>query len=157
MITTILLAAMLQTVPLSPEVWKERNRSDMPALPACKLGDDATIAHSIKELPSEVATEITRFFGVATPMSDAGSPFNSTDVVDGVVPNRRFLRAYQAGHYWVIWYERGGSVSGARTIALRRDAALGATGFRMTPGTMFAGDLCVATKAIMAGVRNATP
>jgi hypothetical protein len=80
MIATILLGAMLQTAPIRPEVWKERNHPDMPAIPPCELGGGTTIAHSMKELPADVVTELTRFFNAATPMSDAGGPFNSTDV-----------------------------------------------------------------------------
>lgn len=158
MIATILLGAMLQMAPLPHEVWKERNRPDMPVLPPCDLGYGATIAHSIKGLPADVVSELTRFFDAAMPMSDAGGPFNGIDIVDGPVPNRRFLRAYQAGRYWVIWYERGGIVSGPRTIALHRNPTRenGASAFRMAPGTAFAGDLCIATKAIVAGVRSAS-
>lgn len=33
MIATILLGAMLPAAPLRPEVWRERNRPDMPVLP----------------------------------------------------------------------------------------------------------------------------
>ena len=159
MIAMILLAAMLQTAPLRAEVWKERNQPDMPVLPRCDLGSGTTIADSIKALPTDVVGELTRFFEATIPMSDAGGPFNSTDVVDGRVPNRRFLRAYRTERYWVIWYELGGRISGPRTIALHRNPARTnrAAMFQIAPGTAFAGDLCIAAKAILSGVRSATP
>lgn len=150
------LLTMLQATSLPPEVWKERNQPDMPVLPPCELGGGATMVRSMKGLPADVAAELARFFS-NEPMSDVGGPFNSTDVVDGPVPQRRFLRAYQTGQYWVIWYQLGGSASGPRTIALRRNGRPGnQTPFQVAPGTALAGDLCMATKAIVSGVRSAS-
>ena len=158
MIAAILLGAMLQAAPLRPEVWKERNQPDMPVLQACELGSDTMIANSLRQLPADVVIELSRFFDGSIFMSDAGGPFNSTDVVDGPVPQRRFLRAYQSGRYWLIWYEQGGRASGPRIIALYRDVARRnhPAAFRIAPGTLLAGNLCMAMKAILSGVRSAS-
>ncbi|MFS0774052.1 hypothetical protein [Sphingomonas sp. 1P08PE] len=104
MIAAILFGAMLQTTYLPPEVWKERNQPETPVFQPCELGDGTTIARSLKQLPSDVTRELAGFFNAAIPMSDAVGPFNSIDVVDGPVPQRRFLRAYQTGRNWIIWY-----------------------------------------------------
>lgn len=149
-----LLGAMLQAAPLPPETWKERNRPDMPAISACELGAGSRIAATITQLPDEVAAELHRFFGPEGGISEANGLYNSTDVVNGGVPVRRFLRAHQVGDYWIVWYERGGLAAGQRTIALKRDGNREGSTYRMLPGTTFRGDLCAATKAIAAGVRS---
>jgi hypothetical protein len=156
MMMSVLLGTAIQTVPLPPAVWKERSRPDMPVLAPCDLGEGSIVTKTLAELPEGVAAEVLRGFGPAG-ISDAGGPFNSTDVVNPSVPARRFIRAYLVKGYWIIWYERGGFVSGPRTVALSRvrNGAADASAYRMMPGTVFTGDLCTATKAILAGVRSA--
>jgi len=152
MLGSILLGALLQSTGLPPATWKERNHPDMPLLPACDLGGSAVVT-TMADLPLPVSAELKRFVG-PDGISDADGPFNSTDVVGDGVPQRRFLRAYPTGDIWIIWFETGGNVSGPRTIALYRDpnsAAFSPT-FQARPGTMFAGNLCAASKAILAGV-----
>ncbi|KAA9011971.1 MULTISPECIES: hypothetical protein [Sphingobium] len=157
MIATILLA-MVQTAPVPSRAWKERNQPDMPVLPPCEPGNGATLVHSIKALPDEVSAELARFFHDGYGMADVGEPFNSTDVVEGTVPQRRFIRAYHSGNYWVIWYEQGGIIHALQTIALHRERRPGQRpAFQMAPGTSFTGDLCIATKAIISGVRGINP
>lgn len=151
--------AILQAAPLPPETWKERNHPDMPVIPKCNVGKDATIAISIASLPDPIAAELTRFFG-AGGLSEANGPYNSTDVSNGNhVPTRRFLRAYHVRDYWIIWYEHGGIVTGQTTLALTSDSERrhGERPYRVTPGTALAGNLCIATKALIAGVRTSNP
>lgn len=140
---------------LPPATWKERNHPDMPALPQCDL-DGAQAVNKMAELPEIVSSEIARVFASGG-ISEADGPFNSTDFVDGPVPRRRFLRAYRSGDYWIIWFEVGGNAGGPRTIALRRriHAPASSPAFQAKPGTIFAGDLCAASKAILAGVASA--
>ena len=155
-IMIFLISAMLQTAPLPPATWKERNQPDMPVLQPCQISEGSKVVHSIKQLPNDVSAELARFFNDAVPMSDASGPFNSTDVISGPIPQRRFVRAYQSGRYWIIWYEQGGSVGGLRTIALHRNARRDGSSplFQAVPGSLFAGEPCMATKAILAGVRS---
>ncbi len=158
MIATILLAA-LQAAPVGSPAWKERNHPDMPVFPNCEIAGGATVARSIRELPADVAAELTRYFNAAIPMSDADGPFNSTDVEEGrPIPHQRFIRAYRNGRLWVIWYELGGRVRGPRTIAVELTPAgrNKAPSFRVDPGTSLTGNLCMATKAILSGVRSAS-
>jgi hypothetical protein len=158
MIATILLGAALQAAPVGSAAWKERNHPDMPVFPNCEIAADATVALSLKDIPADAAAELTRYFNTATPMSDAGGPFNSTDVDEGLpVPRQRFIRAYKSGRVWVIWYELGGRAGGPRTIAVEQ-TSVGrnqALSFRVDPGTALTGNLCIATKAILSGVRTA--
>lgn len=150
--------AILQATPLPPETWKERNHPDMPVIPKCDLGKDAAIGTSIASLPQQIALELTRFFGPGGGLSEANGPYNSTDVSDGNhVPTRRFLRAYHVRDYWIIWYEHGGM--GQTTLALTPDNERrhGERPYRVTPGTALAGNLCTATKALIAGVRTGNP
>jgi hypothetical protein len=93
-------------------------------------------------------------------LSEVNGPYNSTDVSDGNhVPTRRFLRAYHVRDYWIIWYEHGGIVTGQTTLALTPDNERrhGGRIYRVTPGTSLAGNLCTATKALIAGVRTGNP
>ncbi|RSU54844.1 hypothetical protein [Sphingobium yanoikuyae] len=137
---------------LPPATWKERNHPDMPVLPHCDL-DGAQAVNKMAELPEIVSSEIARVFASGG-ISEADGPFNSTDFVDGSVPRRRFLRGYRSADYWIIWFEVGGNAGGPRTIALRRSthAPASSPAFQARPGTIFAGDLCAASKAILAGV-----
>jgi hypothetical protein len=79
-------------------------------------------------------------------------------VEDRSVPQRRFVRAYFVRDVWLIWYEQGGFGYELRTLALTRGFGdqRGRT-FRATPGSSFTGDLCVASKAFLAGVRSSGP
>lgn len=151
----LLLGALVQATPLPPQTWKERNHPDMPLLPACDLGGSAPVIKKRADLPPGVAAKLTRLFAPGV-ISEADGPFNSTDVIGGDVPTRRFIRAYHVGSDWIIWYELGGGrASGPRTIAMHdRNAS---RTMMAAPGTTFAGDLCAASKAIASGARTATP
>jgi hypothetical protein len=50
-------------------------------------------------------------------MAPKGGAFNSTDVIVGGAPSRRFIRAGHDGNEWFVWYERGG-VAYSKNIAL---------------------------------------
>ena len=108
MIFLLLSIAMLQVNPLPPETLKERNHPDMPILPACDLGKKAKVATYIASLPKEVSAELARLSRSVGGVSEANCPYNSTDVVDGRVPTRRFIRAYHVQNNWIVWYEHGG-------------------------------------------------
>ena len=159
MIFLLLSIAMLQANPLPPETWKERNHPDMPVLPACDLGKKAKIATSIASLPREVSVELARFSRSGGGISEANGPYNSTDVVDGHVPTRRFIREYHVQNHWIVWYEHGGFVTGIVTLGLELDNSTkgGGRAYRAMPGTVLSGDLCAATKALLAGVRTGNP
>lgn len=148
--------AMLQASPLAPETWNERNHRDMPFLPACDLGRGAMMSLSIANLPKEAASELSRYFKSGGGIGESNGPYNSTDVIDDKAPSYRFLRAYNVKYYWIIWYERGGFVTGQETIALETDKAAkdGRRAYRAMPGTRFTGNLCEATKALLVGVRS---
>jgi len=130
----------------------------MPAIPACKL-DRQISADKIAKLPKDVSYELKRFFGPDGGLSEANGPFNSTDVYDGRVPSRRFLRAYHIGKIWVVWYEKGGFFHNLQTIALAPQLGSNSKSeiLRVQPGTAFFGNLCAATTAIVAGVRTGAP
>ncbi|MHA6768823.1 hypothetical protein [Sphingobium ummariense] len=151
----LVLGALAQATPLPPQTWKERNHPDMPSLPACDLSGSAPVIERMADLPPTVATELTRLFAPDI-ISEADGPFNNTDVIGDNVPTRRFIRAYHVGSDWIVWYELGGGqVAGPRTIALRTRNTRNT--ITAAHGTTFAGDLCAASKAIVAGVRTASP
>jgi hypothetical protein len=159
MMLLALLSAMLQSAPLSPSAWKERNQPDTPNMPACELGEGVLVMESIKTLPHDGEAAVRRSFGPHG-LSDAGGPFNSSDVISSqsAPQTRRFLRAYQVQAYLVVWYEKGGGMAaGPRTVAFMRRgrSTETASDYEMIPGTIFSGDLCAATKAILVGVRIA--
>ncbi len=153
-----LAALTLQAAALPPDTWKERNHPDMPIVSACKIGHETPVS-KFSKLPVAVRVELNRFFGPVGGLSEADGPFNSSDVVNGKVPSRRFIKAYHLGNAWVIWYERGGFFHNLQTIELAsqaNDRDKGNT-LRVQPATTFIGDLCTATKAIVGGVRTGTP
>ena len=78
----------------------------MPRLSDCtQAGSEAL--ERLGDLPSEVVERLNKFFKEG--FADAGAAFNPSDFVrDPSVPQRRFLRAYQHGDKWIIWYEHGG-------------------------------------------------
>ncbi len=156
MILPLLIGALLQPMP-SPERREARGLLDTP----CDLGAGTVTATTLAALPRPLAEAVEQFFAPRRGIADAGGAYNATDVVDSRLPSRRFIRAYRVGPIWVVWYVRGGGiVSSPQTIAFRPDVGPGGVdaGFVAMPGTVFAGeDLCTATKAIVAGVRNGTP
>jgi hypothetical protein len=153
-----LASAALQASSLPYLTWKERNQPDAPVLPKCELGSDAAHIRSMADLPSAALVEVKRLFK-SYGISDVGGPFNSTDVIDGVVPQRRFIRAYRVRTELIIWYEKGGFVSGPRTVLMTQTNQNNerTSTFRTVRDTFFTGNLCAATKAILDGVQVATP
>ena len=97
-----LTALSLQSASLSPETWKERNDPDMPLLPGCDLGPNYLAVTRKDHLPAGVLTELDRYSRPAGGLSEAGGPFNKSDVVDWNVPVRRFIRTYHVGGYWIM-------------------------------------------------------
>ncbi len=154
-----LVGAVLQATLLPAETWKERNHPDMPRIGMCRLTGSQAIVTTINQLPPQVRLELVRFFGPVGGLSDANGPFNSTDVIDGSVPSRRFIRAYHVAGRWIIWYEKGGMFHNVQTLALTpsNETHDGVALYRATGDTTFAGDPCAATRAILSGVINASP
>lgn len=148
--------AMLQANTLPPETWKERHHPDMPVLPVCDLGKDATTSFSIANLPNKAGSELSRYFKSGGGIAEANGLYNSTDVIDSKIPSYRFIRAYHVKNYWIIWYERGGLVTGRHTLALEPDKTTKdhRLSYRNIPGTNLSGNLCEATKALLVGVRS---
>ena len=50
-------------------------------------------------------------------MAPRNGAFNSTDVIVGGAPSRRFIRAGHDGNEWFVWYEHGG-IAYSKNIAL---------------------------------------
>ena len=157
MILALMLAAAgtFQGDNLSLAAGRERHHPDRPGLPRCDI-KAGTVAHTMKDLPRPVRDELARFSAAARGMADAGERYNGTDVIDGDVPGSRFVRGYGLRDMWIVWCERGGIATMMRTVALRpvsggRGAA---PAYRVEPGTMLGGNMCEATKALLAGVRS---
>ncbi len=147
-------SVLLQVGPYA--AWKERHQPDMPVFSPCVLETASPMVTSMAQLPPDVADEFRRAIGEHS-ISDAGGPFNSTDVIEADnVPQRRFLRAYSINGYWAIWFELGGRAGGPRTIAMMRERSQRnkKRKYVVQHGTKFVGDLCAATVAIAAGVRS---
>lgn len=158
MILALVTGAILQASPLPYATWKERNQPDRPVLPACNLGTDAAHIKTMSDLPPAGLTELKRIFE-RDGISDVGGPFNSTDVIDGKTPMRRFIRAYLVKTELVVWYETGRPASGSRTVLLTRTNWNNekTSNSRTVSNTFFSGNLCAATRAILDGVHVASP
>lgn len=127
---------------------------------ACDLGSGTTMVERLDALPAPLAQRVKAFFAPVGGIAEAGAAYNATDVVDTRLPARRFVRAYHAGGLWVLWYARGGGIVSMRlTLAFHPDPQPGAPdGYAPMPGTTLAGDdQCLATRAVLGGVRSGTP
>lgn len=157
MLIAMMLGLFIQSPPLSAAAGKERNLPDMPRLAPCNIKADV-MASSMRALPAPVRSELLSFFAPDRGIADAGESYNSTDVITGSVPGRRFLRAYRAGPTWIVWYESGGLMTMHHVIAIRSEASSrGQVAYRVQPGTSLGGNLCAASKAILAGVLTSRP
>lgn len=158
MILALVTGGILQASSLPYATWKERNQPDPPVLPVCKLGPEAAHIKTMRDLPPAGLIELKRVFE-KDGISDVDGPFNSTDVIDGKTPMRRFIRAYLVKTELVVWYEKGGLTSGPRTVLLTRTNWNNekTADFRTVPNTFFTGNLCAATSALLDGVHVGSP
>lgn len=84
-------SALLQVGPYV--AWKERHQPHKPVFPSCVLETASPMVTSMAQLPPDVAEELHRAIGDHK-ISDAGGPFDSTDVIEADdVAQYRFLRA----------------------------------------------------------------
>lgn len=158
MLLVSLMLVGLQAV-VGSEGWRERRYSEMPKLAPCEFGQPAQQTLLLEALPKEIQSELSRFFGPAGGLVDANGAFNRTDVIDDPkVPQRRFVRAYFVQNTWLIWYEHGGFGYHLHTLALTRwpGGRSDQANYRATPESSFTGDLCVGSKAFLAGARAAS-
>ncbi|AQR74484.1 hypothetical protein [Sphingomonas sp. LM7] len=143
----MLLSLLLQASPIPA----------MPAFPACSFDQTAKLVERKTDLPATAAAELERFFQGTQGIAEAGDYFESTDNIRfSDAPRARFVRAYGVGKFWFVWFERGGIGLSRQVVALgpwRGDD--GKIGLYTLPGSHFSGDLCAASKAYLAGVRNA--
>ncbi|MDV3458385.1 hypothetical protein RZN05_15410 [Sphingomonas sp. HF-S4] len=130
----------------------------MPELPTCSFEQSAKLVERKTDLPGDVSAEVERQFGFTKGIAEAGDYFESTDNIRfSDAPRARFLRAYSVGKTWLIWFEKGGSMaSGPRLIALAPPSAGGSGPGEISavPNSYFAGNLCAASRAFLAGVRG---
>jgi hypothetical protein len=159
MIALLFALTALQSAP-APSPARKLGFPPMPQLAACTIPGQSKVATSLSELPAGVRAEIERFFKPDHGIADANGQFNSSDAItDLSIPQRRFLRAYQVGTTWILWYEIGGVVLQRHTIALfpshDRDAAPGT--YEIQASTTFSGNLCAANRAIIDGARSTGP
>jgi hypothetical protein len=152
---TLAIAGLLQTAVADPG-RKERHFPDALPLPRCRFEQPARLATSMARLPEQVRAEIERFFAAGGGIADVDGEYNSTDYVDDSrVPRRRFIRAYFVQNVWLVWWEAGGFVRRAGTLALtaRPGSHDRPVTFAASPGSMFTGDLCIGSKAFLMGAR----
>lgn len=124
----------------------------MPKLSACTPVGAKAVYH-LGNLPPVAVERLKAFFKEG--FADAGTAFNATDVIrNPSVPQRRFLRAYQHGDKWIVWYEHGGR--GYHLHALGMIKWPDQTGPKISPFGWFGGGnsaaLCAASKAFFDGV-----
>lgn len=156
MLFSVLLLGLVQTSPVQTQAWKERHFRKPFEVPACTFAKPSKEIASLNGLPSQVRSEVLRFFSNGGGIANVDGEFNSTDYVeDRSVPRRRLIRAYFTEDVWLIWYEQGGFGRSANTLALtrQRDGDGVATVYRATPGSGFSGELCAGSKAFLLGAR----
>jgi hypothetical protein len=121
--------------------------------PTCAFSENPIVYMSMRAAPM-VAVEFQRQ-GVR--IADAGEPYNASDVVGpDYPPERQFVRAYQFGERWIIWYIRGGFGETLHIREMREfsDQSGGPMQLRMTHRAL-GGDPCRATQALLDGVVSA--
>jgi len=143
----MLLSLLLQVTPIP----------DTPEPPACSFERSATLVTRKTDLPAAAIAELDRLFETAHGIAEASDYFEVTDSVSvSDAPRARFLRAYGVGELWFVWFERGGIGLSRHVFALGpRRGDDGKIGLHALPGSYFAGDLCAASRAYLAGVRSA--
>ena len=125
-------------------------------LPPCTFDQPATLVERMADLPPGVISAFDAGFdgrfGGNRGTAEVGADFESTDDIGTWAPRRRFIRAYRIGEVWIIWYEQGGVERTRRMVALA--AVRGGDGdgaLRALSDSHFGGDLCLASKAYLAG------
>lgn len=85
---------------------------------ANELGGNCALKTPVQEVHSvlQMAPEVRK---LVAPMADPGSPFQSTDVIEGRLPTRRLIRAGHRGNDWFVWYEQGGVAYSWQAIVVR--------------------------------------
>lgn len=152
LILELALAYQNLVVPLQDELREPR--VPMPRLSACAPAGARTL-HHLSDLPPEAVERLRTFFKEG--FADAGAAFNATDVIsDPLVPQRRFVRAYQHRDRWIIWYEHGGR--GYHLHALGMINGPGQSSPEVSPFAWFGGgntaQLCSASMAFFDGVQT---
>ncbi|MBB3693937.1 hypothetical protein [Sphingomonas sp. BK580] len=87
---TLLIAALLATMPASP-----------------RCGARGPAVETLRALPAAARLELSRYL---TPggIADAGQRHDAIDVRHPGVPRHRFVRAERRGNEWIVRYESGG-------------------------------------------------
>lgn len=121
----------------------------------CNVGQDATVVARLHDLPPVIRTDIETRVGT---MAEPGEPFEATDVYGTVHrPTRQFLRGLHIGRYWIVWYQHGGRGLHTHVLAYQIGVAGDRAHQRPAPLLManLYGDPCLATNAILNGIRGA--
>lgn len=154
-IGTSLVLALLAFSATSASTQSVATRPDI-IVPDCKFDEQPRIVRSLKDAP-DIAAEFAR---QGLRVADVGEPFVPHDVVDSSrdLPHRQFIRAYAFKDRTIVWYHHGGFGTHNHIVELResRDAQAGPDSspvLRLT-GARLTGNLCVATRALLDGVRG---
>lgn len=120
----------------------------------CKFSRAARVVASMREQPS-IAAEFRR---LGIDLADVGEPFIPFDVVDKAskgLPRRQFVRAYVFDDRVIAWYYHGGVGTHFHAVELRhyRDTSERQPVLRIT-GAKLSGPPCVATQALLDGIRE---
>ncbi|HEX7693489.1 MAG TPA: hypothetical protein VF409_03305 [Sphingomonas sp.] len=120
----------------------------------CRLSQPATVAGSLKDVP-DVAAELKR---QGIELADTGERFQLYDVTVRGLPTRQFVRAYVFSDRTILWYFHGGQAAHLHVVELRlvRNPTEAAPLLRLTGNTL-TGPPCLATQAMLDGVRGVGP
>ena len=121
----------------------------------CDLGRDVAVIPRLHDMPPLIRTDVERRVG---DIAESGEPFEATDAYGAVHrPTHQFLRGIYIGRYWFVWYQHGGRGLHRHTLAYQIGTAGDRAHARAVASLManLYGDPCLATHAILDGIRGA--
>ena len=126
-----------------------------PVPATCQFAQPARIATSLRDLPA-VAAEFRRLKLEVADVGENFIPFDVEDERSKGLPHRQFVRAYVFKDRTIVWYFRGGFVTGFHVVELTMQHAnrAGAPSLLRLTGRTLSGPPCAATEAILAGVNG---
>jgi hypothetical protein len=110
------------------------------------------VVYRLADLPGDVRAQLVGAFDDG--FAEVETAFDATDVHYPGRPERRFIRAYQSGTKWMIWYEHGGRGYHWHAVGMRKQSASRPISLDRNAKYVGSDDsLCAASKAYFAGAR----
>lgn len=122
-----------------------------PSVAECAIAG-SKVVYRLADLPDDVRAQLVGAFDDG--FAEVETAFDATDVDSPGRPHRRFIRAYQSGTQWMIWYEHGGRGYHWHAVGMRKQSE--SRPISLDRNAKYVGgdaSLCAGSKAYFAGAR----